>query len=523
MRDKKHLSNTIIRNLALLVPLIMFALGITLLFTWDKGFKITALQEESVAEPVSEAPAARSETGKVRPAAFADRFYPAEEKELYGMVEALLHKRQPLGLPDCRSVLVPHAGYVYSGEVAAAGFREVGRFNRVFIMAANHNGEAKFSGVSIPDATHYAIPGHEIPLAAAADELLNDPLFISEPLAHTMHMIEIELPFLQALQQKGKEPGFAIVPLILGRLDREEIGHLAAVLDSYDDGQTLFVFSADLSHFYPASKARSLDAQTIQAVMSMDDQALDNATTDGNHVLLTMLELAEINGWEPTMLQYKNSGDVSGDLTRVVGYAAIAFHKPIELSTAEQDELLRLARSAIAEHLTKDKSPGIGNDAGLLHPILQVPRGVFVTLKKNGRLRGCIGSLLPGDSLITEVQDCAIKAATLDRRFTPVTREELDELTLSISVLSYPRQVKVAGPKEYPQVIRPGRDGIILLHQGRSSTYLPQVWNDLPEPVAFLSRLCEKQGATADCWQDAETKIYRYEAFEFGEKTGNAM
>jgi len=503
-----------------LAALIVFALGVTVLITLDKGWKMSDLPEigQAAYKPAGP-PVIRPGPPKVRQARAAGLYYPADPAELYRTIDQLLGLDKPLGLVNARSVLAPHAGYIYSGDVAAAGFRQTTKdFNRVFILAANHSNEADFNGVSLPDFTHYQIPGADVPLAAVVDDLLKKPLFVQEPAAHTKYMIEVELPFLYSLRNRPAKPDFAIIPMILGHMDETSITQLAKILHSYDDGHTLFVFSVDLSHFYTDSKARQLDTFTIQSILSRDTTSLARSTADGPQVLLTMVELAELSGWESTMLQYKNSGEVSGDKNKVVGYTAIAFHEPFSLSSKEQEELLILARNTIKQFLQEGDYDNA--DPALLdkHKILKIPRGVFVTLKKNGQLRGCIGDIISPNPIFEGVQLCAVRSATRDSRFSPVTLDELDRVIISISVLEFPSQIKAADPEEYPSLLRPGRDGIIMIHKGKRSTYLPQVWDDIPDPVKFLSRLCLKQGSPADCWLDKETTLYRYGAYEFGEK-----
>lgn len=448
----------------------------------------------------------------------AGLFYPKEPEKLYPLVDELFARNKPLNLPGVRAVLVPHAGYAYSGEVAAAAMQELAKgFKRVFILAANHSSEANFSGVSLPLVSSYAIPGAEIPLSPLVEELRAQPLFTSVAAAHSAYMIEVELPLLHGLAGREEKPSFAIIPMIAGNLDQPAVQQLAATLNRYADEETVFVFSVDLSHFYPDATARKLDHATIDAVLSRNAEALARATSDGNQVLMTMVALAELNGWDATLLQYTNSGDVTGDRERVVGYAGIAFHQPIRFSPEQQKLLLGLARKSVAEYLETGKMVEPGEEM-LAHAILGIPRGIFVTLKKEGQLRGCIGDLVSSRPLYEGVVTFAIKSATGDPRFKPVTREELDGLDLSISVLEYPRKMKAAEPRQYPAMLKPGRDGVILLHKGRSSTYLPQVWEELPDPVQFLSSLCMKQGAPANCWLEPETVLFKYSADEFGEK-----
>jgi AmmeMemoRadiSam system protein B/AmmeMemoRadiSam system protein A len=478
-----------------------------------------AEKDSTLAVNTSGSPGGLQENLPVREPKGAGSFYPKDAEQLYTLVDKLLAKDKPLNLPGTRAVLVPHAGYVYSGEVAAAAMRELSKeFDRVFILAANHSGEANFFGVSLPQVSSYAIPGTEIPLSPLVDELRKQSLFTSVSAAHTAYMIEVELPFLYTLAGRERNKPFSIIPMIVGRLDRESIQKLAETLGRYADERTVFVFSVDLSHFYPDSKARKLDYASIDAVLSRNTDALAQVTTDGNHVLMTMVELAELNGWDATLLKYKNSGDVSGDRDRVVGYAGIAFHQPVRFSPEQRKILLNLARETIEEHLEPGKTREPAQDVIGQHTILGVPRGVFVTLKKHGELRGCIGDLISNEPLYRGVKSFAIKSATQDPRFKPVTRDELDDLVLSISVLEYPRMMKVDDPRQYAKLLKPGRDGVILMYNGRSSTYLPQVWEDLPDPVNFLSRLCMKQGAPANCWLEPETVLFKYSAYEFGEE-----
>ena len=524
------------------VALILFSLlafaGVMAFFAWwGKGWDVgqpetgevrEAPEAGAVGEVVETArklvtepapPAVRPGPHQVRPTSVAGSFYPADPEELYAEVEGYLSAAPCLGLRGVRAVLVPHAGYVYSAEVAAASFREVAPdFRRVFILAANHHGQADISGPSILSVTHYAIPGAEIPLDALADELMRNELFEEVPLAHTQHMIELELPFLHYLRGRPDPPDWTIVPMIVGRMGLEKVERLADVLDRHVADDTLFVFSVDLSHFYDYETARRLDQDSIQSVLAGDLDALSRVTTDANHVLQTMVALARRRGWEPTFLMARNSGDVSGDRSRVVGYASIVFHEPFALTGEEQHELLGFARTTVEEYVRTGDAPE-AEEAWLdAYPVFRTPRGVFVTLEKEGRLRGCIGQLSPSGPLHFAVRDAAISAATRDGRFTPVTEEELPQLQYSISILGPPSRVVVERPEQYLEVLRPNVDGVILVIGGRRSTFLPQVWEELPDPADFLTRLCVKQGSPPDAWRLSRAAIYRYGAFVFGEE-----
>ena len=520
MTEPNRRINEIMPILGYLAALVFFALGATFLLTigkgWDRQEMVDAIRQ---ARLEAKAYSPRDMADNIRPAAAAGVFYPFSGDALSGEIDKLLSAAQPIKLQGVQAVLVPHAGYIYSGKVAAASFREVaGDFRRVFILAANHSGEANFSGVSLPPYSHYEIPGVQIPVANIVDDLLADPLFQEVPAAHTKYVIEVELPFLHGLKGKAAHPDFTVIPMILGKMDNDAIARLAEILNGYADDKTLFVFSVDLSHFYTDSKARQLDSLTIQSILSRDSKTLSQTTADGPQVLLTMVQLAELQGWESTLLKYDNSGTVSGDRSNVVGYAAIAFHEPFTLSPGEKHELLKLARSTIEEYL--EKGDFSETDSILLekHSIMRIPRSVFVTLKKSGKLRGCIGDIVSPGPLHENIQLCAVRSAAKDNRFSPVTLEELDGLVISISVLEFPTQLQADNPLQYPSLLQPGKDGVIIVYKGKRSIYLPQVWEDIPNPVNFLSQLCLKQGSPANCWQDRQAILYRYGALEFSEE-----
>jgi AmmeMemoRadiSam system protein B/AmmeMemoRadiSam system protein A len=502
-----------VRLLINLLVLIVLAGVIAVLVWWGKGWRLDFGEGEGAPLEVLPGPP------QVHQPTAAGRFYPGDSEALYAEVAGALAASPALGIRGVRAVLVPHAGYVYSGQVAAASFREVERdFRRVFLLASNHNGQVNYAGVSLPDHTHYAIPGAEIPLSAIVADLREEALFTHEPEAHTMHMLEVELPFLHQLRGRPQEADFAIVPMILGRMDGDAVQRLAEILDSYADPETLFVFSVDLSHFYPDQKARALDHDSIQAVMSRNRQALARAETDGNRVLETLLALAERRGWEPTFLMSRNSGDVSGDKSRVVGYASIVFHEPFSLTEQEQRELLSFTRRCIEEHVRDGRAREPEAEWLERYPIFRIPRAVFVTLEKRGRLRGCQGELVSRRPLYAGVMTAAISAAVGDPRFSPVSEHELADLNVSISVLDYPCRMSVSRPEEYLEVLQPFKDGVIMIHEGKRSTYLPHVWEDIPDPEQFLSRLSLKQGAPPDAWRSPATTIYRYGAYVFGEE-----
>jgi len=251
--------------------------------------------------------------------------------------------------------------------------------------------------------------------------------------------------------------------------------------------------------------------------MGRDTTALDSATTDGNQVLQVLTLLAQINEWEPALTKHGHSGEINTTMERVVGYAGMVFHKPFALKPEEQKSVLDFVRKTIEGSLTIGKTAPDASEMTQLVPVLGSDRASFVTLKKNNALRGCMGNLMPQTSLIDSLQANALKAAFEDPRFTPVTAEEMPNTHISISILDYPQKIVVDDPLKYPDTIKPNIDGVIIQYKNNHSTYLPSVWEEIPDPVMFLSSLCRKQDAPMTCWQDREAQLYRYRAFVFEE------
>jgi MEMO1 family protein len=472
---------------------------------------------------------------RVRKPVVAGQFYPGTWQALEHAIQEYFGQATKVDLPGAlHALIVPHAGYIYSGPIAAFAYKQINRpFQRVFILASNHSAEANFTGISVPNYTHYATPLGEVRVSPVVPELLQQPGFSSVPAAHATHVEEVQLPFLQTVLHTD----FEIVPIITGRLTGEDIPHFGELLNQYVNDETLFIVSTDLSHYHPYKEAVPLDKTCIQALEQLDTEGVANAELCGQAAALIFLEIAHKQGWQGQILDYRNSGDTAGDKAQVVGYAAIAYYSPPSvqgpkttqqtdspsisdipaesLTQEEQQMLLELAQSTIELYVRKHQvfEPDPAKFAAL--PKLTASRGTFVTLKKDGDLRGCIGSLIGDQPLYLGVRDNAINAAARDPRFLPVTEKELSELSLSISVLDTPTLFPATTPEEYLTKLT-HNDGVILVSGNHRSTYLPQVWEELPDPVEFLSTLCRKGGANADCWKDSKTQVYTYHAQEFG-------
>ncbi len=469
----------------------------------------------------------------VRKAYVAGQFYPGTKETLTAQIHSYLEQADKQDAPGPLHALVaPHAGYIYSGPIAAYAYKQIERpFKRIFLFASNHSQYANVNGLSVPEYTHYATPLGEVNVSPLARKLLEEEDISCVPMAHTTHIIEVHLPFLQTVLTNE----FEIIPVITGRLNLDDIRRFGELFHRYVDDETLFLLSTDLSHYHPYDEAVNLDTSCVNALEALDFQGVIDSELCGQGAALILLEIAKKQGWKGKILDYRNSGDTAGEKSRVVGYGAIAYYaayqstsasqQPAEGSTSEplnEKEhrlLLELARNTVELYVTEHTAYHPDEQLFESYPTLQEPRGTFVTLKKNGELRGCIGSLIGQQPLYLGVRDNAMKAAAHDPRFKPVTPEELDALDLSVSVLDVPALFTVETPDDYLSKLT-HEDGVILTNGRRQATYLPQVWEQLPQPREFLGRLCMKARMSPACWQDPNTQIYTYRAQEFGEEYG---
>lgn len=226
------------------------------------------------------------------------------------------------------------------------------------------------------------------------------------------------------------------------------------------------------------------------------------------------MELAQRNGWHGKIIDYKNSGDTAGDKSRVVGYSSIIFYEET-INKQEMDFLLDLARKTLTSYVKEKKVPVL-DEKELSRNLLNV-QGCFVTLEKHGNLRGCIGDILPERELYKCVIANAVNAAVNDLRFNPVTEDELKDIEIEISMLTVPKKLKYSSWQDLLDKLTPLRDGIVLKSSNSQSTYLPQVWEQIPDKEDFLSYLCRKAGLNTDCWKDPKTEIFVYNAIVFEE------
>ena len=410
-----------------------------------------------------------------------------------------------------RALIVPHAGYVYSGQVAARGYKLLSQqYRRVIIVASNHYEGAPPFKFSVSGASHYETPLGRVRVSDIAGELLKNDLFSYVPEVHSTHIIEVQLPFLQKILRD-----FEIVPIVTGRASDKDLAAAAELISPYLDQDTLLVVSSDLSHYHPYDKAVELDRGCINAVEAQDMQKAAGCEACGLPSIMILLHIAKEKGWRSRIIDYKNSGDTTGGKDRVVGYSSIVFWQE-DLSESDKHQLLKISRTVLDSRIGQGIMPEI-KEEGDLSPRLRRKQGCFVTLEIDHSLRGCIGHIIPQEPLYRCVIQNTVDAALHDGRFKPVTKEELNRIKIEISALSVPAPLERRDPQQLLDSLIPLKHGVILRYGPRQSTFLPQVWEQLQKKEDFLSRLCLKGGLVQDCWKNPETAVLTYEASVFGE------
>ena len=484
---------------------------------------VAPLQHVRAADPV-----------KVRQAGVAGGFYPADPKVLAATIDEMLaHVAEPPITDRILAVVAPHAGYQYSGPVAAYTYAALrGRkFSRVVVIAPSHYESFGFSSVYEGDA--YVTPlglvhvdkAFARKLASMSSTLRLSSQGHDATSAGAEHAIEVQLPWLQRVLGD-----FELVPVVMGDQSYESSRALGVALakliqSENKDGETLIVASSDLSHFHTYGDAVTIDRKTLHALEEWDYFSMSRnfesriwEACGGAPIVAAMIAAERMGANQAKVIKYANSGDVTGDHSSVVGYSADVFVKaqgsaaaetPFSLSEQEKSELLALARTSVEHAINKDEAyvpTASASDA------LNRERGAFVTLHESGELRGCIGYTSATKPLYMTVRDTATLAALKDPRFKPVSVSELPKLEYEISVLSPLRRVTDI------QQIKVGEHGLLMKNGGFEGLLLPQVpveqkW----DRQKFLEQTCVKAGMSAGCWKDEDTDIFLFTAVVFDE------
>lgn len=466
----------------------------------------------------------------VRQPAVAGQFYPSDEKELAGQVDDFLAKASPekpagaiLGL------IVPHAGYQFSGQIAAHGFKQLQDQDIETVILIGNSHRAYFDGAAIYSQGYFKTPLGEVEIdSELAQAIIKENKRIKvDADAHTQeHSLEVEVPFLQRILKN-----FKLVPILMGSGSMEDVKILAGAISKNIAGKNvLIIASSDMSHYPPYDRANYADKKTYQAILTGQADKLESAIAQleqeniagaqtflcgKDAVEVLMLVMQDLEAKDIRLVKYANSGDTGGDKSQVVGYSAIGFYggqPDLELNFQEQQRLLEIARQAVESYVKTGQAPAFSENT----PALNQRLGAFVTLKKHGELRGCIGRF-SGDQnplLWQTVSQMATAAATQDNRFAPVSAAELPELEYEVSVLSPLKKIN-----DWHE-IQLGRHGVEIKKGVNSGVFLPQVAIETGWDMnTFMGQLCsQKAGLPWTCWQDKDTELYIFTAQVFGEK-----
>ncbi len=469
---------------------------------------------------------------EVRVPVVAGTFYPADPAQLAKTVDALLGQPAPqVNAQSVVAIVAPHAGYEFSGSVAANSYAALkGRkVRRVVVIAPSHYESFEFS--SVYDGEAYATPLAKIPVDREFARRLaeQNSLIRLASNGHVAsgdrgeHALEVQLPFLQ--RTLGS---FQLVPVVMGTQDYQASRALGTALARLISGpDTLIVASSDLSHFHPYDRAVQLDRATLSAIQQFDyltlSHNLESRTWEacgGGPIVAAMIAAERLGATQAKVLKYANSGEITGDRGRVVGYGAVALlrspqkaQKPgaqrIAFSRDEQQQLLKLARNSVETAVRQGKllDPPAMSDASLA-----TPRGAFVTLTKKSQLRGCIGYTVPVKPLYLTVRDVAAFAALRDSRFPPVTEKELTDLEYEVSVLTPFRRMQDVSE------LHIGEHGLLVRRGDQLGVLLPQVATEQRwDKRMFLQQACLKAGLPENSWRDEETDVFLFSATVFGD------
>jgi MEMO1 family protein len=470
-----------------------------------------------------------------REPAVAGQFYPADPLQLKTDLSGYFANAALKQSGTVLALIAPHAGYVFSGEVAASSYNQLDpdkKYDNIFILASSHR--MSFEGASIYNKGDYITPLGRVKVnIELANKLLKDyPVFTSKSDSHiNEHSLEVQLPFLQ---YKLKNE-FRIIPIILGTQSPSTSKKIAEALKPYLNEKNLFVISSDFSHYPSYEDAGIADKSTADAIITNSPDNLLESLKDNDSIGFDNL-VTSLCGWTSVLsllymtegrsdvtfreIEYKNSGDskLYGDKDRVVGYYSIVVEKNqsaqkddrFSLNEKEKETLLTIARKTMEEYVSTGRIPEF--DEKTLPATLKQPFGAFVTLKEDGELRGCIGRFETTGPLYETIQDMAIAASTQDSRFMPVTSDETRKITIEISVLTPLHRINSIDEFQL------GKHGIYMKKGYSSGTFLPQVADETGWTAEEFFGHCARDKAHIgwDGWKDAE--LYVYEAYVFGEE-----
>lgn len=436
---------------------------------------------------------------KIRPTAAAGKFYTSDKNELLAQLDYFEENNSHDYYCKTRAIIVPHAGYIYSGQLASTGFQYLDRnVKNVFIIGPPHY--VPIRNVALSSFEMWSTPLGEI----SVNQDINDELVkkfsceFEDDAFGEEHSVEVQVPFVQKIFQTGK-----IVPILASNKEK-----VKKIIDYYwENPENAFVISSDLSHFYPTNEAKRIDSITAEMIETKNMDGFTPGQACGAVGVCALVNFIKDKGYSLIRIGMVNSGDITGDNSRVVGYGSWLLYEEEKNTFIKKyfsEFVIDICRRSILAGLDKEtpkfeKAPEVFNELG----------ASFVTLEKNGNLRGCIGSILAHRRLIDDLVKNAQNSAFSDPRFQPLRKDEFKDLSIDVSLLSTPEKMDFKDEADLLAQIRPFIDGIIIKDGGYQAVYLPSVWEQLPEKDVFLSSLKIKAGMPPQHFSDT------FEAYRF--------
>lgn len=457
---------------------------------------------------------------KIKNSNTAGVFYPDNKEELLSMLADFAAEDEKTSGHLSRLIIVPHAGLIYSGKLAAKGYVYFGKgIKNVFIFAPAHY--KRIFGCVVSDYDAFETP---LGTLAVNKNLVNGLGFeIDDEAFEKEHSLEVQLPFVQYFCNKEKvcaeDTTFCteaeqvkIVPVIYGCADYNTISDTIAKY--YDNPENAFVISSDLSHFYPEREGSKIDNYTAQMIETNNIANFDAEQACGAVGICGAVTFAKGRNYSMVRIGLTNSADVSGDSSKVVGYGAWFLYEGEKNSYIKdyfKDFVIDVCKKSILSGFQLgDFSPSdyacVFKEAG----------ASFVTLELDGNLRGCIGSIIAHRPLINDLMENAHAAAFKDPRFKPLTREEFNSIKISVSLLSQPERIIFDGEDDLLSKIKPYEDGIIIRDGNYQAVYLPIVWEQLPDKQEFLNSLKQKAGLDAHYFSP-ELQAFKFSAIKISD------
>lgn len=437
---------------------------------------------------------------KIKQPSVAGTFYSGDKNVLEAQINEFKKESINTYKMPTRAVIVPHAGLIYSGRLAYEGISQLDKnIKNIFIFAPAHRVAIEGLGTTSYDAWKTPLGEIEINKTIVKELLDKFGLKVTDEALAPEHAIEVELPFVQTEFKNVK-----IIPILMGKVEPEKVYEI--ISHYYTNPENGFIISSDLSHYLPDETAMRVDAFTAQHIENCISDDFTHELACGATGILGLMKFAGGNNYSLIRIDMTNSGAVTADKERVVGYGSWFLYE------GERNEFIKKNYSEFILNLCRDAIKN-RNESFSNVPYPQVFSefgAVFVTLEKGGNLRGCIGSIIPQRALIRDIITNARNAAYSDPRFNPVDKSEIKDLSIAVSLLSIPKPMTFKDEEDLLSQIRQNVDGIIIRDGNYQAVYLPSVWEQIPDKQMFLNSLKVKAGMKPDHFSKT-FEAYRFE------------